>query len=287
MPLDTVFTRTRSGALAAIGRGTPLSGGFRQLLNLIDGKKVGREVLAGMPQLDEEDFDLWTSELLHQGLIAAADAVPVDELAFSMTTEMSASALAAVQANADALIEDIMADVSKSLDPALRAETESRLRTTGRMAAIESVSSRDALGRAGFFVYPDAAAGMPAAPRVCVAGHQASQNRVLELLLTRAGIKPVVATTRDALRELLKGRAKPDLLLVDTEMPMLDAYRTLDAMRVDSTLKGVRVVLISERGARSDLARAMMLGATAYIVKPLRKDILDAALPQILGRPTS
>ena len=65
---------------------------------------------------------------------------------------------------------------------------------------------------------------------------------------------------------------------------MLDAFRTLDAMRADSALEGVRVVILSEHGERADLARAMMLGAAAYIVKPLRKDVLDAALPQILGR---
>ena len=55
-------------------------------------------------------------------------------------------------------------------------------------------------------------------------------------------------------------------------------------MRIDSGLKGVRMVLISPRGERADLAQAMMLGVAAYIVKPLRKDVLDAALPQILGR---
>ena len=284
MLLDTVFTRTRTGALALVGESVPLSGGFRQLLRLIDGRKSGREVLVGMPQLDEEDFALWTGELVRQGLIAVHDAVSVDEMAFHMTTEMPAGALLSGMMDSGALISDIMADVTKSLGPAVDGEVEKRMGTTGRMAAIEAAQSHPAMGKAGFFVYPHTADGLPDPPRVCIAGHLPAQNRVLELLLARAGIKPQVVASRDAMRAALSSAEKPHVLMVDTEMPQLDAFRTLDAMRVDSNLKDVRVVLISSRGERSDLAQAMMLGAAAYIVKPLRKDVLDAALPQILGR---
>ena len=95
-----------------------------------------------------------------------------------------------------------------------------------------------------------------------------------------------MAASREEMRVELSGLDKPHILVVDAQMPMLDAFRTLDAMRMDSTLKDVRVVIISSRGERADLAQAMMLGAAAYIVKPLRKEVLDAALPQILGRPS-
>jgi DNA-binding response OmpR family regulator len=120
---------------------------------------------------------------------------------------------------------------------------------------------------------------------VCIAGHLAAQNRLLEILFVRAGIKPSIVATRDALRTTLADVFKPHILVVDAQMPMLDAFRTLDAMRADAALQKVRMVVVSDRGERGDLAQAMMMGATAYIVKPLRKEVLDAALPQILGRP--
>ncbi len=287
MLLDTIFERTRSGMLALSGNQPPLSGGFRQMLSLIDGKRSGRDLLEGMPQLDEEDLALWVGELMRQNLIAPSDAVPVDEMAFTLTSEMSPNALNAVTMDPGALIDNIMADVSKVLGPMIDAEVEKRLNTTGRMAAIEASGSHDGLGRAGFFVYPNTADGLPAQPRVCIAGHLAAQNKLLELLFVRAGIKPVVVQTRDALRAALGSADKPHILLVDADMPMLDAFRTLDAMRIDTGLKGVRMVLISSRGERGDLAQAMMLGVAAYIVKPLRKEVLDAALPQILGRAIS
>ena len=284
MLLDTIFIRTRKGTLALSGADTPLSGGFRQLLRLINGKRSGHEILGEMSQLDEEDYALWTAELMRQELVAPQDEVPVEEMAFGMTAEMPVGLVPGSDPATSAMINDIMAEVSFSIGEAAAPEVQKRLGTTGRMAAIEAVRSHGAMGKAGFFVYPDAAMGLPEKPRVCIAGHVPAQNRVLELLLARTGIKPVVASTREELRSILSGGQKPHVLMVDAEMPMLDAFRTLDAMRTDSALEGVRVVILSTRGERADLARAMMLGAAAYIVKPLRKDVLDAALPQILGR---
>ncbi|MBL8383059.1 MAG: response regulator [Burkholderiales bacterium] len=280
-----VLVRTRRGALALTGDDVPLSGGFRQLLRLIDGKRSQAEVRRAMAQLDEEDFVLWTGELMRQGLIAAKDEVPVDELAFQWTAELPVSAFRTPSPETTAMIDDIMADVTKTIGPAADPQTEKRLATTGRMAAIESVRSHASVGQAGFFVYPDAADGLPEVPHVCIAGHLPAQNKVLALQLARSGAQTSVVASREAMRAALGGSAKPDILMVDAEMPTLDAFRTLDAMRMDAEMRGVRMVILSSRGERADLAQAMMLGATAYIVKPLRKDVLEAALPQILGRP--
>ena len=87
------------------------------------------------------------------------------------------------------------------------------------------------------------------------------------------------------MRAALAEAEKPHILIIDAEMPALDPWRTIEAMRVDAELRRVRVVIVSAKGERADLAQAMLLGAAAYMVKPLRKDVLDAALPQILGRP--
>jgi CheY-like chemotaxis protein len=287
MLLDTVFVRTRSGALALTGGDVPLSGGFRQLLRLIDGKRDGRTLMKAMDQLDAEDFALWIGELMGQGLVAPKEGGPVAEVAFAPTSEMPANFTGAPNTAAIAIFNDIMADVARNLGAPPDSAAEARLRTTGRMAVIESAHSQQTVGKAGFFVYPDAAEGLPETPRVCIAGHLAAQNKVLELMFVRAGIRPIVATSRDEMRAALAQADKPHILVVDAEMPTLDAFRTLEAMRVDAELNGVRVVIVSSRGERSALAQAMMLGAAAYIVKPLRKEVLDAALSQILGRPSA
>lgn len=285
MLLDNVYVRTRQGALALTGQSVPLSGGFRQFLRLVDGRRKGSEVLAEMKGLDEEDFGLWLGELMRQGLVAQKDEVPVDEMAFGLTAEIPAGLMHPPGMSVPPEIDAILADVGRTLAPAADTDVAKRLSTTGRMAAIESAGKSESVGKAGYFVYPDAAEGLPATPRVCIVGHQPAQNKVLELMFVRAGIKPEVAADRNGMRAALGRPQKPHILVVDAQLPMLDAFRTLDAMRIDSALAGVRMVIVSERGERADLAQAMMLGAAAYIVKPLRKEVLDAALPQILGRP--
>ena len=286
MLTDIVFERTRTGTLYLNDTSVALSAGFRRMLALIDGKKTGADLLVAMPQLDHEDLALWTGELTRQHLIAVCGKVPVEDMAFSLTTEMP-QVEHGYTIETGTLINDIMADVSRAIGPEPAPAVEERLRRTGRMAAIESVSSHDAMGRAGFFVYPNTAAGLPAQPRVCIAGHLPAQNRVLELLLGRAGCEVALAPTAAAMRAQLYGPRRPHLLMLDADMPRQDGFRALETIANDASLMALRVVLISERGARADLAQAMLLGAAGYISKPLRKDVLDAALPQILGRPVS
>ena len=281
MMQDVIFARTRTGTLALNNASFVLSAGFRQLLSLIDGKRKGSVLMEGLPHLDEEDLALWTGELARLGLIARQGEVPVDEMAFSMTTEMPSEHGNTVDASA--LIDDIMSDVSHSIAATPDAAVKKRLSSTARMAAIESLSSFDSLEQSGYFVYPQSAEGLPARPLVCIVGHLPAQNKLLELVLRRAGAETSTAATRAAMRNALQAEAKPNIMLIDAEMPMLDAARTLDAMRIDPALQPIRVVLVSERGARADLAHAIMLGAAGYIVKPLRKDMLDAAIPRITG----
>lgn len=278
---DVIFTRTRTGILALKDPSFVLSAGFRQLLSLIDGRRTGSALLETMTQLDDEDLALWTGELARLGLIARKGEVPVEEMAFSMTTEMSPGLASSVDNSA--LIDDIMSDVSHSIAATPDPVVKKRLSSTARMAAIESVSSFDSLEESGFFVYPQSAEGLPARPLVCVVGHLPAQNKLLELVLGRAGARTRCATSREAMRTVLQAEAKPNVMLIDAEMPMLDVARTLDAMRIDPALQPIRVVLVSERGARADLAHAIMLGAAGYVVKPLRKDMLDAAIPRITG----
>lgn len=281
----TIYERTRSGAHALNDPGVPLSTGFRRLLRLIDGRRDTHALAAEMAHLDVEDLVLWTAELLRQGLIARAGEVEVDDMAFRLTTEMPGSVAREVLPDpaADALISDLMADLAQAAGAAPAPEVTQRLKTTGRMAVIESVAAFKALQGSGFYVYPAPDAKLPAQARALVAGHLAPQNRILELLLSRAGLRVSIAVDRDAMRASLGAAQKPHVMVIDTEMPRLDAFRTMEALRVDSAYGATRIVLLSEKRGQSDLANAMMLGAYAFIAKPIRKDVLDAVLPRIVG----
>ena len=282
MLLDTIFSRTRKGAAAMNDKSVPLSPGFRSILSIIDGKRNGGALLKAMPQLDEEDLGLWCAELVRQELVAIKGDIPPEEAAFSLTTEMPPHG---VFVDAAAMIDDITANVARSLEPALNAATEKKLSRTARLAAIESVSSFPAMGQSGYFIYPDATQGLPAAPRVCIATHDAAQAKLLGLLIKRAGMAADVAGTRTTLLALLRSTSgRPHVLFLDAEMPEVDGFRALETIHATPALKSIRVVLLSSRGERADLARAMMQGAAGYIIKPLRREVMEAAMVQLFGK---
>ena len=289
MSAATVFIRTRKGGVAMSDESVPMSAGFRRLLGLINGKRDSAALLAELPHLDAEDLSLWTLELLRQGFIAPKDKLAPEDAAFSLTTEMPAHLMQLAHVSngttvdAGAMIDEITASVSRGIDPALNAATEKKLARTARLAVIESVTSFKEVEGTGFFIYPDAAKGLPAEPRVCIATHDTAQAKLLWLLIKRIGGTPEIAESRDALLAMLRGTVRAHVLFLDADLLGIDGFRALEAIRAKPALKSMHVVLIAVQGERADLARALMLGATGYIVKPLKREVMETALPQIFG----
>jgi two-component system chemotaxis sensor kinase CheA len=85
----------------------------------------------------------------------------------------------------------------------------------------------------------------------------------------------------DALEQL---QQKPvDLVIADIEMPRMDGFGLLHAMRGDPQLKDTPVILVTSRDDPEDRRKGLALGAQAYIIKQRfdQRDLL-AAIEQIL-----
>ena len=201
-----------------------------------------------------------------------------------MVSENAASSGSTSMDAGNAII-DIIADVERSFEPSLSAATEKKLTRSARMATLESVSSHPAMGKSGFFIYPNATQGLPPALRVCIATHEAALTKLLGLLIKRTGATARAVATREALLEQLRSASlRPDVLFLDADMPEIDGFRALETIQTTPSLMGIRVVLISARGDRVDLARAMMRGAAGYIIKPLTREVMEAAMVQLFGK---
>ena len=61
---------------------------------------------------------------------------------------------------------------------------------------------------------------------------------------------------------------RPKLVLLDLNLPRLNGFEVLAAMRADETLRALPVLILSTSQAASDVERAYMLGANAYLTKP-------------------
>ncbi|MBB5694615.1 ATP-binding response regulator [Muricoccus pecuniae] len=71
----------------------------------------------------------------------------------------------------------------------------------------------------------------------------------------------------EALNSLRDPLASVDLVLADVEMPGMDGFGLVEAIRADPALAGLPVILMTSRDSPGDVQRGMELGASAYLTK--------------------
>ncbi len=85
----------------------------------------------------------------------------------------------------------------------------------------------------------------------------------------------------EGLERALGAAEPPDLLLVDVNMPLMDGYAFLRAVRAEPALRAVPAIMISTEREEHDTDRAFAAGTNLYLVKPVRPEAL-ARFAQVL-----
>jgi CheY-like chemotaxis protein len=104
---------------------------------------------------------------------------------------------------------------------------------------------------------------------------------------------PSVATVRSveapilALRQLLVGYRKPDLVLLDIRMPRLDGFEFLAGLRKLPGMISVPVVFLTSSGLGKDVVAYMGSSASLYVIKPDTLEELQTRLDGIIERAIS
>ena len=62
-------------------------------------------------------------------------------------------------------------------------------------------------------------------------------------------------------------KKKPDIILLDIIMPKMDGFGVLKAIKSNSAIAKIPVVLLTNLGQRGDIEKGLELGATSYIIK--------------------
>ncbi len=65
-------------------------------------------------------------------------------------------------------------------------------------------------------------------------------------------------------------------------MPIMDGLKLVKRIRSDEAHKDVPVIIITTEGSQEDRQRAMALGATAYITKPIQAPQVIAKVKELL-----
>ncbi|SMB78909.1 response regulator [Deinococcus hopiensis] len=101
---------------------------------------------------------------------------------------------------------------------------------------------------------------------------------LMETALELSALPVTLEVARDgveALEQLEAGKAAerfPDLILLDLNMPRLDGFEVLAALREDPALRHLAVVVFTTSSAPDDVKRAYTLQANSYVSKPASLD---------------
>ena len=117
--------------------------------------------------------------------------------------------------------------------------------------------------------------------RILVVEDQEDNRQILRDLLGSAGFRMVEA--HDGEQALLVARSqRPDLILMDIQLPILDGYEATRAIKRDPELKHIPVIAVTSYALSGDEARAREAGCDAYVAKPYSTRHLLAKIGQFL-----
>ncbi len=115
------------------------------------------------------------------------------------------------------------------------------------------------------------------AARILVVDDDDSLRELLRMHLAAAGYE--VSTAPDAIAagyQVLK--SPPDLILSDVNMPFMDGFEFVAALRSDPALRSIPVIFLTSVEEGDD--RGKELGAVGYLTKPVRADHLLSLVAQ-------
>lgn len=110
---------------------------------------------------------------------------------------------------------------------------------------------------------------------VLIVDDNANNLQVLQRMLESRGYKVLPAISGSlALRSLEK--IKPDLILLDINMPSMDGYETCERIKAKEAFRDIPVIFISALDTVNDKIKAFLCGGVDYIVKPFQIEEVQA-----------
>jgi CheY-like chemotaxis protein/HPt (histidine-containing phosphotransfer) domain-containing protein len=119
--------------------------------------------------------------------------------------------------------------------------------------------------------------------RIMVVEDDEDQREVVCINLAAAGYQPVPVPTGD--QAVAAARAeRPDLILLDANLPGMDGYTVCRLLKGDTELASTPVLFITARSSLDDRAVGLTLGADDYLVKPVDMSELMLRIQVLLAR---
>ncbi len=124
--------------------------------------------------------------------------------------------------------------------------------------------------------------------RVLAVDDNLTNRTVLTHMVTGFGCKIESVASGTKALEVLRNAARAgnpfDIILLDMQMPGMDGEQTAQAIRSDPSLNEAKIIILTSMGKRGDAARLEALGCSAYLLKPVKQQMLREALIAVLSK---
>jgi len=104
--------------------------------------------------------------------------------------------------------------------------------------------------------------------RILVVEDSPMNRRILEVLLRGHGYEPVEAEDGNQALEIL-AKDRPDLILMDMQLPGIDGYELTRRLRADPETRDIPIIAVTANAMAGDDRKALEAGCDAYVPKPI------------------
>ena len=77
---------------------------------------------------------------------------------------------------------------------------------------------------------------------------------------------------------------KPDLILMDISIPIIDGWEATQVLKHDPSTKGIPIIALTAHALASDREKAMEVGCAGYLAKPCEPRAVVAEVQRFLGK---
>ena len=111
-----------------------------------------------------------------------------------------------------------------------------------------------------------------------------TMRRIVRGLLKEIGYQNAEEAEDGAVALRMLKNGKFDFVVSDINMPVMNGFELLNAIKADDLLKRLPVLMVTAEAHKEDIVRAAKEGAAGYIVKPFTKATLEDKFNKIIEK---